>query len=122
MRRQEFEKLVLDAVAGLPPKFQQHLENLDIVVKWRPSPRELERTGTRRGQTLLGLYLGIPLTKRGDYYNMALPDKIVIYQETHERCCADRKELVEQVRKTVLHEIGHYLGIGEDRLRELHMG
>ncbi len=122
MRRQEFEKLVLDVLAKLPPKFQEHLDNLDIVVKWRPSPRELDYAGAGRGETLFGLYLGVPLTERGGYYNMALPDKIVVYQETHERSCADREEIGEQVRKTVLHEIGHYLGIDEDRLEELDLG
>ncbi len=121
MRRQEFEKLVLDALADLPPKFQQHLDNLDIVVEWRPGPRELDHAAAARGETLFGLYLGVPLTERGGY-NMALPDQIVVYQETHELSCADRQEIVEQVRKTVLHEIGHYLGIDEDRLEELDLG
>lgn len=121
MRRQEFEKLVLDALAELPPKLQQHVQNLDIVVKWRPSPHELEYAGLARDEILFGLYLGVPLTERGAYYNMALPDKIVVYQETHELSCADRKEMLEQIRKTVLHEVGHYLGIDEDRLEELDM-
>jgi predicted Zn-dependent protease with MMP-like domain len=122
MRRQEFEKLVLDALAELPPKFQQYLQNLDIVVKWRPSPRELDYVGADRRDTLFGLYLGVPLSERGGYYNMALPDQIVVYQEAHEHYCADREEMVEQVRKTVLHEIGHYLGIDEDHLEELDLG
>lgn len=122
MRRQQFEKLVLDALAELPLKLQQHVQNLDVVVKWRPSPRELEHAGLGRGETLFGLYLGVPLTERGGYYNMALPDKIVVYQEAHERSCADREEMLEQVRKTVLHELGHYLGIDEERLEELDLG
>ncbi len=122
MRRQQFEKLVLDALALLPPKFQQHVQNLDIVVKWRPSPRELDHSGAARGETLFGLYLGVPLTERGGYYNMALPDKIVVYQEAHELSCASREEMLEQVRKTVLHELGHYLGLDEERLEELDLG
>ena len=121
MQRSEFRKLVLAVVADLPPQFRHRLENIDIVVKWRPSLAERRLAGIRPGGDLFGLYLGVPLTHRGDHYNMALPDKIVIYQETHERFCSSREEMVEQVRRTVLHEIGHYLGIDERRLRELGM-
>ena len=122
MRRHEFEKLVLEALAKLPAQFQQHLHNLDVVVKWRPSLAERRQAGSRHGDALFGLYLGVPLSERGAYYNMALPDKIVIYQQTHERFCPSREEMVEEVRKTVLHELGHYLGIGEERLEELDLG
>ena len=122
MRRREFEKLVLEALAKVPAQFQQHLDNLDVVVKWRPSPAERRQAGSRSGDALFGLYLGIPLSERGAYYNMALPDQIVIYQEAHERLCSSREEMIEEVRKTVLHELGHYLGIDEERLEELDLG
>jgi predicted Zn-dependent protease with MMP-like domain len=122
MRRHEFEKLVLEALAKLPAQFQQHVRNLDVVVRWRPSLAERREAGSRRGDDLFGLYLGIPLSERGGYYNMALPDQIVIYQQTHERFCSSREEMVEEVRKTVLHELGHYLGIDEERLEELDLG
>jgi predicted Zn-dependent protease with MMP-like domain len=122
MRRHEFEKLVLEALAKLPAEFQEHLHNLDIAVKWRPSLAERREGGSRYGDTLFGLYLGVPLSERGAYYNMALPDKIVIYQEAHERLCSSREEMIEEVRKTVLHELGHYLGINEERLEELDLG
>jgi len=122
MRRREFEKLVLEALAKLPAEFQEHIQNLDIVVEWRPSLAERRQAGSRRGDALFGLYLGVPLSERGAYYNMALPDKIAIYQEAHERLCSSREEMVEEVRKTVLHELGHYLGIDEERLEELDLG
>jgi predicted Zn-dependent protease with MMP-like domain len=122
MRRHEFEKLVLEALAKLPAEFQQHVRNLDVVVRWRPSLAERREAGSDSGDTLFGLYLGIPLSERGAYYNMALPDQIVIYQQTHERFCSSREEMVEEVRKTVLHELGHYLGIDEERLEELDLG
>lgn len=122
MRRHEFEKLVLEALAKVPVEFQEHLQNLDVVVKWRPSPAERRQAGSRYGDDLLGLYLGVPLTERGAYYNMALPDKIAIYQEAHERLCSSREEMVEEVRKTVLHELGHYVGLEEERLEELDLG
>jgi predicted Zn-dependent protease with MMP-like domain len=122
MRRHEFEKLVLEALAKLPAELQEHVQNLDVVVKWRPSPGERREAGSSRGDTLFGLYLGVPLSERGAYYNMALPDKIVIYQEAHERLFSSREEMVEEVRKTVLHELGHYLGIDEEGLEELDLG
>jgi len=122
MRRHEFEKMVLEALAKIPAEFQEHLHNLDIVVKWRPSLAERRQAGSRHGDALFGLYLGVPLTERGAYYDMALPDKIVIYQEVHERLCSTQEEMVEEVRKTVLHELGHYLGIDEERLEELDLG
>jgi predicted Zn-dependent protease with MMP-like domain len=122
MRRHEFEKLVLEALAKLPAEFQEHLHNLDVVVRSRPSLAERRQAGSRHGDALFGLYLGIPLTERGAYYNMALPDKIVIYQQAHERLCSSREEMVEEVRKTVLHELGHCMGIDEERLEELDLG
>jgi len=122
MRRHEFEKLVLEALARIPAEFQEHLQNLDVVVEWRPSPAERREAGSDADDALFGLYLGVPLSERGAYYNMALPDKIVIYQESHEQLFSSREEMVEEVRKTVLHELGHYLGIDEERLEELDLG
>jgi predicted Zn-dependent protease with MMP-like domain len=121
MRRSEFEKLVWRALDELPDKFRDALQNLDLQVRWRPTPAELRRAGVRRG-TLYGMYPGVPLPARTHGYTMAAPDVIVIYQQTHERYCRTEEEIVEQVRQTVLHEIGHYLGIDEDRLRELGVG
>ena len=122
MRRHEFEKLVLEALAKLPAEFQEHVRNLDVVVRWRPTLAERREASSRRGEDLFGLYLGIPLSERGAYYSMALPDQIIIYQQAHERFCSSREEMVEEVRKTVLHELGHYLGIDEERLEELDLG
>jgi len=121
MRRSDFERLVLQALEELPDRFRQALQNIDVQVRWRPTPAELRRAGVRRG-TLFGLYLGVPLPQRGQFYSMTLPDTIVIYQQPHERYCRSEAEMVEQVRQTVLHEIGHYLGIDEERLQDLGIG
>src|SRR3990170_8991693 len=112
MQRRDFERLVVQALEDLPEQFRDALDNIDIQVRFRPTPGELRRAGVRRG-TLFGIYLGVPLPERGHGYSMALPDTIVIYQHTHERHCRSDAEIVEQVRQTVLHEIGHYLGIDE---------
>ena len=82
--------------------------------------RKLAGLGPR--SLLLGLYHGVPLTKRGESYNLVAPDKISIYQEHIEAICSDDDEMREQIRKTVLHELGHYFGIDDDRLHELGMG
>ena len=122
MRRSDFEKLVLEALEQLPPQFRDALENIDIQVRWRPTLAELRRGRVRHGGSLFGMYVGVPLTKRSHGYTMTLPDRIMIYQQTHERYCRSEAEIVEQARQTLLHEIGHYLGIDEDRLRELGVG
>jgi len=121
MRRSDFERLVLQALEDIPDQFRDALQNIDIQVRWRPTITELRRAGVRRG-SLFGVYLGVPLTKRGHGYSMTLPDTIVVYQQTHERHCRSDAEIVEQVRQTVFHEVGHYLGIDEDRLQELGIG
>ena len=122
MRQRDFERIILQALEQMPPHFREALDNIDIQVQWRPSPGELRRAGLRRGQSLLGLYVGVPLPSRSHYNSLTLPDTIIIYQGTHERVCRDEAEMVEQVQKTLLHEIGHYMGIDEDRLRELGAG
>jgi len=110
---------VRQAFADLSPHVRHLLANVAIVVKRRPSPAELRRAGLGPHDTLFGLYQGIPLPQRGDAYNLALPDRIIIYQEPLERACADEEELREEVCRTLLHEIAHYLGIEEARLEEL---
>ena len=111
-----------EAVASLPPDLLKNVHNVDIVIESRPTARDKTQAGIGPRGLLLGLYHGIPLTKRGEYYNLVAPDKISIYQEHIEMVCEDDDEVRDQVRKTVLHELGHYFGIDDDRLEELGMG
>lgn len=111
-----------EAVALLPPELVRNVHNVEIVIERRPTARDRKLAGIGPGRLLLGLYHGIPITKRGEYYNLVAPDKISIYQEHIEAICETEDEVREQVRKTVLHEIGHYFGIDDDRLHELGMG
>ena len=122
MDRSDFRKLVREAVALIPRDLLERVHNVDIVIETRPTARERKAAGIGPGRLLLGLYHGIPLTARGEYYNLVLPDKISIYQEPIEMVCNDDDEVREQVRRTVLHEIGHYFGIDDQRLHELGMG
>ena len=118
--RGRFLRLVRRALAGLPPPFRERLSNVDVVVKRRPDLGDLEEAGLPPGETLYGLYSGVPLTDRGDY-GLVLPDKITIFQEPLEQDFPGEAELVEEVRKTVLHEIAHHFGISDEKLAEMGM-
>ena len=122
MTRREFQEVVAEALEELPPEFQQAIDNVDIQVRWAPTPEERRIVRLRPGHDLFGVYLGVPLTKRSHGYSLVAPDVIVVYQRSHERACRTVDAMVAQARKTLLHEIGHYMGIDEDRLHELGMG
>jgi predicted Zn-dependent protease with MMP-like domain len=110
---------VREAVASLPPELLARVHNVDITIEGRPTARDRKSAGVGPGGLLLGLYHGIPLTARGEHYNLVLPDKISIYQEHIEAICETDDEVREQVRRTVLHELAHYFGIDDDRLEQL---
>lgn len=122
MTRRDFQRVVQQALEELPAVFQEAIHNLDVQVRWAPTPEERRRARLRPGYDLYGLYLGIPVTKRTHGYSMVLPDTILIYQRAHERHAATESQMVEQARQTLLHEIGHYMGIDEDRLQDLGVG
>ena len=116
---EEFEAFVVDAVADLPRDFQERLENIQIEVREWPSRSELAGAGLRPGQTLLGLYHGIPLTHRGQGYNLVLPDRITLYRGPILQVVHTPEAIRRQIRHTVLHEIAHHFGISDQRLHEL---
>lgn len=110
-------------MASLPPGLLARVHNVDVVVEWRPTAADRKAAGIGPRDLLLGLYHGIPLTARGhESYNLVPPDKISIYQEAIESVCESDDDVRAQVRTTVLHELGHYFGIDDDRLEELGMG
>lgn len=119
MRREAFEELVLAALDELPPEFREKLENVEITIEGWPSRHDLARAGIGPSGTLFGLYSGVPRTARGVWYGNVLPDRIVIYQGPIEAYCRSREEIVQTVRDTVMHEIGHYFGLSDQRLREI---
>lgn len=111
-----FEDLVADALDEVPEALALEMENVAIVVEDWPTPDQL----AERGGTLLGLYEGVPLTARDPVtYAGVMPDKITIFRGPLCERARDEVELAAQVRVTVLHEIGHYFGIDDDRLEEL---
>lgn len=114
--RERFEELVADALDEVPDELWEEMENVAIVVEDWPTP---EQVASHPG-TLLGLYEGVPLTSRDPItYAGVMPDKITIFRGPLCERAVDEADLAEQVRITVLHEIGHYFGIDDDRLHEL---
>lgn len=115
-----FEKLVTEAIDGLPEFFKEKMNNVAVLVQSWPSQDELQRAGIKPGHTLLGLYSGIPLTRRTQGYHSVPPDTIILYQGTIEmRAGNDHEALRYWVRHVFLHELAHHFGISDDRLREL---
>ncbi|MBA7619160.1 hypothetical protein ES703_26496 [subsurface metagenome] len=119
MDKQRFEWLVAKAVDSLPDEFSAKLENIDVVVQDQPTPSQLTEVRLKRGETLLGLYQGVPLTKRSRHYGMVAPDKITIFQKSIEARCNNDTEVKAEIMRIVQHEIAHHFGISDTRLRQL---
>jgi predicted Zn-dependent protease with MMP-like domain len=122
MDRERFEWLVAKVVDSLPDEFSNKLENIDVVVENQPTPSQLAEAGLKRGEILLGLYEGVPLTKRSRHYGMVVPDKITIFQKPIEARCKNDVEVKAEILRIVQHEIAHHFGIGDARLRQLAKG
>jgi predicted Zn-dependent protease with MMP-like domain len=105
---ERFEEMVAAALDGLPPELGEMMRNVAVTVEHGPGPRGL-----------LGLYQGVPLTSRTTQYAAVLPDRIIIYRRAICAICDTPGQVAEQVRRTVIHEVGHHFGIGDERLREL---
>jgi predicted Zn-dependent protease with MMP-like domain len=119
VERERFQELVFEALDSLPREFRERLENIVVVIEDWPHPAQLAGLGIRRRQNLLGLYEGVPLTKRSVWHSVELPDKITIFQKPIEMRCSSDKEIMASVQDTVRHEIAHYFGISDKRLREI---
>ena len=115
----QFGLLVEEAIAELPDEFAKFLEEVPIEVRDWPDESQMRRANLGRNALLLGLYVGRPRTVRSVEDSGALPDVIYIFQEPIQRVCNSEEDLVRQVRVTVLHEIGHHFGLGEDDLERL---
>lgn len=119
MERQEFETLVFRAIETLPAEFKSKLENVDVLVEDWPSPQQISQLKLRNKAQLLGLYEGVPQTKRDSGYNLVLPDKITIFQKPIELQCRSNKEIEAEIGRVVQHEIAHHFGIGDATLYKI---
>ena len=117
LSERRFRELVAEALDGLPSEWGELLDNIAVVVEDEPSAEELRELGMDpdEGDELLGIYQGTPLGERGFEYG-GLPDRVVIYRGPISRIARSRRDVVEQVRETVLHELGHHFGLEEDDL------
>ncbi len=119
LTRRELEEAVVSALKKLPKFIKEKMENVDVVVEDRASRDLLSEMGLRSPSELLGLYQGVPLDRRGFYYGNVLPDKITLFQIPIESICKTKEEIKEKIREVVIHEVGHYFGLNDERLEEL---
>jgi predicted Zn-dependent protease with MMP-like domain len=117
-REAAFERLVDRALAGIPSPFREHLAEVAVVVEDEPSDRQLRDNGIGPDETLYGLYEGVPRTEWGADWAMS-PNRISLFRVPLEEDFPDPAELEDEVRRTVVHELAHHLGIDDDRLEEL---
>jgi len=119
MNRRQFEQLVEEALAELPARYRDLLSNIVIIVEDYPRRRRSRRSKAPSEQSLLlGEFYGIPRTEKS-VFEPGPPDQVFLYQKNIEAICATEEEIREQVRLTVLHELGHYFGLKEDELDHL---
>ncbi len=115
----EFADLVQRALEDIPEPLIAFMRDVTIDIEPTPDGRVCERAGVGDPRHLLGFYQGTPLTHRSVEHLARLPDRITIYQFNIERLCRSHKQIIQQVRKTVFHEVGHHFGLDEEDLAEL---
>lgn len=127
MEREKFVKLVEEALEGLPTRFRKRIQNVAVVVE-NVSAEQLPRRGSRNAGILdsddadnlvLGIFEGVPTTKKSMFDLPAGPDRIVLYQKNIEAVCCSEDEIRKEIRLTVLHELGHYFGMTEAQLEDV---
>ena len=126
MTDREFESAVEEALERIPERFLNALENEAVVVEDEPNDYHLDALddpdclgASMMNDELLGLYDGVSLPDRADGYDGDIPDVITVFKGPHERCFGSRAEIVDEIGRTVVHEIGHYFGIDDARLHEM---
>jgi len=120
--KEEFGELVEAALRDLPDPFARYVQEITIEVRDRPSAAQLRSMRLRPGNLLLGLYHGRPRTRRSVEDSATFPDCVYIFQESIEQVSHSRDGLIQQVRTTVLHEIGHHFGLSESDLEDVGFG
>jgi len=117
--RDQFEKLVAEAVTLIPKRFRREMKNIALVVEEEPSAELLEEMEIDPPDSLYGLYQGTPLPERTWDYGNTLPDRVTIFQKPIEEDCDDEDDVRAVIGETLIHEIGHYFGLSEDEIEEI---
>ena len=118
MKREHFVKVVEEALDSLPQEFRSRIKNVAILVEDFPPNQPSPQLGHKR-RLLLGIFHGVPTTKKSIFDLPTGPDHIVLYQKNIEAVCSSEAEVREQIRLTVIHELGHYFGMDENQLKDV---
>ncbi len=118
MEREEFVKVVADTLDTLPHEFRSRIHNVAILVEDIP-PRQTPAEPGRPKRLLLGIFHGVPTTRKSFFDIKVGPDHIVLYQKNIEAVCSSDDEIRHQIRQTLIHELGHYFGMTEEQLRDV---
>jgi predicted Zn-dependent protease with MMP-like domain len=119
LSEEEFDRIVHRAISRVPSEIRQHLDNVVISVRKRPSRKMLREMGVPSAEELFGVFEGVPVTERSITSPPLFPDTILLFQEPLEAACKTLEELEEEIEITVVHEVAHCLGMSEERLAEL---
>jgi predicted Zn-dependent protease with MMP-like domain len=119
MTREQFERLVVEAISLIPKRFRHEMKNLALVVEDEPSVELLEEMEIEPPDSLYGLYQGVPITERGWDHGNRLPDKITIFQRPIEEDGEDEDDVRAIIGETLIHEVGHYFGLSEEEIEEI---
>jgi len=111
----EFERYVEEAIASIPPSFRKYLENVVVVVEEEPTDEDYDETDTPEDEELFGIFRGVPFFER-DAMTSHLPAQVAIFRGSILRQCGSRGEAIREIRDTVVHEVGHMLGLGDDEM------
>jgi predicted Zn-dependent protease with MMP-like domain len=116
---EQFEQMVEQGADALPDRFAKYIENVAITWADEPDVWQRMKARLRRGGLLLGLYEGIPKTKRGNNYSLVLPDKITIFKQPLQHIAKDEIHLADLVKDTVWHEVAHHFGLSDEEIHVL---
>ncbi len=119
MDRKDFQKVLHEAIRELPEEFREKLDNVAVIVEDYPSDELLDRLELEPGETLFGLYEGVPLTERTYFEAPLHPDRILIFQRAIEDECDSPEEIKKELKITLVHEIAHFFGMDDDYLEEI---
>lgn len=116
--QEDFERVVADGIDRVPAPYRDKLDNIAFIIEEEPSPQQRLKMGLRPGETLLGLYEGVPLPSRGGSTKL-LPDKITLFKGPLTAASSSLDELGRNVGHTIWHEVAHYFGLNHDKINQL---
>jgi predicted Zn-dependent protease with MMP-like domain len=119
VKREKFERLVVEAVALIPKRFRREMKNLALVVEDEPDAALLDEMEIEPPDSLYGLYQGTPLPERTWGYGNTLPDRITLFQKPIEEGCDDEDDVRAVIGETLIHEVGHYFGLSEEEIEAI---